>query len=807
MLEDLRYSLRLAAKQRGATLVAVAAMALGVGGSTAIFSVVDTVAFKPLPFPSLDRMIALRAADLRNRGAWTELSPAEYLAFAARNRTLAQTAAFTYANANLSGNGDPERVQAFRVTPGMFALLGVQPALGRTFREDEQEPGKHRVALLSHKLWARRYQADPLIVGRTVGIDAQQFTVIGVLPDGLEFPPSAELWLPFSWTPAERASFQSQSLLALGRLRDGVTREQAAADLDSIAAALALEQPDTNARRTAWTKPLRQSAGFDHTREFATMMLGGAGILLLIACANVANLQLSQSAARRREIAVRAALGASRWRIVRLLLTESILRSLLAGAAGVLVAVWGADLIRNMMPADFSNLISGWKNLGVDARALAFALAVALFTGLAAGIAPARAAARTDAQEALRAAGRGFAGSRGSRRLTNAFVVAQIAASLVLATSAGLLFKGMLALSSEESRREPEKILRFRVSLPEAKYGEKAAVTTFYEGLLERVSALPGVQRAGVILNAPFSSSSESGSFQIEGAAPVARGDSPRMQLQAASEGYFGTLRVPLLAGRGFLAADGAAAPRVAVISDSLARRYFGGQDPVGRRIQFGARPVDQPWTTIVGVVADVRHSAFDKIPRPTIYRPLAQLAVRDMDVLVRSADPPAALIAAIRTQIQALDAFQPIFEVMSLEQLIQRDSTGSRILSTTMGSLCAAALLLALVGVYAVMSYSVTARIQEFGVRLAIGATRGDLLRHVMGGAVGLITLSLAVGLALSFAAARVLSNLFTAVPAGDTAIFAGAPLLLGLAAVLASFIPALRATRVDPMEALRYE
>ena len=585
-MNDLIYALRMIRKNAGSSITALFALGLAIGGGTAIFTVVDTLLWKPLPLPGLNRLVMLGA-----NTTFDELSPAEFHAWRDGAKTLDDVSAFDYANLNLSGSGEPERVQGFRVSATLFHALGVTPAQGRGFGADEETPGQDRVVVLSHKLWQRRYAGDRHIVGAHINVNARDCLVAGVMPEGFEFPLSADLWVPLALTPQESASRTQRSLLGVARLKPGATIGQARAEMAALEQGFIARNSGMSRNRTASVVPLRERISPIHA-EHSTVTLMGALFVLLIACVNVANLQLAQATSRHRDMAVRAALGARRWRLIRLMLIESLVRAFAAAALGLLLALRGLDLIRSLIPAEIGVYLPGWNSMALDTRALAFTILLAVVSGVISGLLPALVASRTALNESLKEGGRTATGGRA--RLRSAFVVAEVSLSLVLIAGAGMMVKGFRAVAMVEKRMDPQSILRMRVSLPASRYGEERDRAAFYGHLLKRVEILPQVISVAAVTNVPYSSSSENGPFQIAGAAPLPPGDSRRAQLQSISPSYFQTLRIPLVEGRLFTDHDGASAPPVAIISQTLARRYF-ERSPLGQRIVLARRE----WTVV----------------------------------------------------------------------------------------------------------------------------------------------------------------------------------------------------------------
>jgi putative ABC transport system permease protein len=806
--QDIRYGMRMLWKSPGFTLVAVLALALGIGANTAIFSVVNAMLLRPLPYQDSDRLVVLWETNpsLANVFLRThnEASPANYLDWKQQQTVFEDIAAYRWNDYNLTGSGDtPEQLTGNPVTANLFDVLKVKPLIGRTFRPEESDPKSDRVAVLSYGLWQRRFGGDANIIGKSLTLNGNPTTVVGVMPADFEFPGAfSELWTALRFAGDQPPSRGAHFLYTRARLKPGVTLQQAQAEMDTIAARLRQQYPDTNADRSVRLVPLHED-----TIEFAKTgllsLLGAVGFVLLIACANVANLMLARATARHKEIAIRTALGASRWRVMRQLLTESVLLSLVGGALGVLLALWGVDLLLASVPKEFSLFVHGWNQIRLDKWVLAFTVAISLITGLLFGLAPALQASKTDLNEALKEGGRASAG-HARRRFRGALVVLEVALALVLLVGAGLMLKSFMRLLEVRPGFDPHNVLTMYLSLPGARYDKDEKIVGFYQQLVEHVAAQPGVESAGVINYLPMGGSGGTTSFVVDGHPAPKPGQYPEANFRIASPNYFQTLRIPLIKGRVFTDHDKPDAPRVVLINETLARSYFAGEEPLGKvlRDPDGKNPAE-----IIGVVSDIKHFGLDDAAEPYVYVPHTQAAETSMALVARTANDPVGMAAAIRREVQALDKDQPVYDVKNMEQRIAERNTPARLTSFLMAVFAALALVLAAVGIYGVIAYSVSQRTHEIGIRMALGAERRDILALVVRQGMTLVGIGLALGLGASFLLMRWLASKLFQVSATDPTTFAGVALLLAGIALIACLIPARRATKVDPMVALRYE
>ncbi|HKP13109.1 MAG TPA: ABC transporter permease, partial [Blastocatellia bacterium] len=711
-----------------------------------------------------------------------------------------------------TGAGTPERVAGVITSASFFSTMGVTPLLGRTYTEEEDRPGANRVVVISYALWQSRFGGDKDVCGRTMQLDGSNYTIIGVMPHGFQFPRATdlpgyfqlpaqtELWTPIGLTDKQLANRESHNKSVIVRLKPGVNEARAQSEIDAITSRAA-QQYEESKGFSARVVPLKQQL-VGNLRLALLILLGAVGLVLLIACANVANLLLARAAARQKEIAIRTAMGASRARLVRQLLTESVLLALVGGGVAVLLAIWGINLLLALSPSS----IPRKQEITVDGAALIFTFAVALITGVLFGLAPAFQVSRANLNETLKEGARGSTGGR--NRVRSLLVVAEVALSLVLLIGAGLLIRSFARLTGTDAGFNPQSVAAMNLSLSSSRYEEVDKQSRFFKQVLERVRAIPGVTSAGAVSDLPLAGGEEIDGFLIEGMpAPKTISDTPLADFRFADEDYFKTLEIPLVAGRAFTEHDNETAPPVAIVSEGLARRYFNGQDAVGKRIKAGDLGEKAPWATVVGVVKDIKHSGLDADPRPQLYVPYQQKLWGRLVVVARSNTDAAALFPAMREAVWAVDKDQPITSLRMMGDYLNDSVSQQRFNVVLLAAFAALALILASVGIYGVMSYTVTQRTHELGIRMALGARQGDVFRLVVMEGMKLALAGVGLGLAGAFAATRLMTSLLFGVSATDPLTFALISLVLTGVALLACFVPARRATRVDPMIALRYE
>ncbi|HET7623326.1 MAG TPA: ABC transporter permease [Gemmatimonadaceae bacterium] len=798
LLQDLRYAARSLRRTPGFTIVAVLTLALGIGANAAIFSVVNGVLFRPLAYANPDQLVMVWGHS-ENIGNETASLP-DFKDWRERNTVFESMAAVANTRFDVTGDGEPERVDAALTTANFFHVLGVIPALGRAFNEEEETSGRDRVVVLSHGFWERRFGARADAVGRTITLSGLPYTVIGVAPSGFRFGNPSDMWAPLrtDTTRGRRADF----LAVVARLKTGTTMEQAQAQMTTIGRALEAQYPASN---TGWSPELvsleEQLVG--DIRPALLVFMGAVGLVLLIACANVANLMLMRAAAREREMAIRAALGAGRKRIVRQMLTESTLVALLGGALGLLVAVWGVSSLR----AAQTTPIPRFDEAGVDGRVLAFTLVLCLGTGLLFGLAPALRLVSGRTQGSLREGARGASGGIGVNQLRGALVLGEVALAMVLLVGAGLLIRSFNRLSNVDPGFDSHSVISAQIVLPRVRYAEGNSQLAFFDQLLQTTRAMPGVESVALTSDAPLSGGGNYLSFEIAGRPPAAANTVQDAEVLVTGPDYFHTLRIPLRTGRTFTAQDDARATRAVVINSAMARRFWSNGDPIGARITLGDPADSSSWRTVVGVVGDVRQNALSDEPYPQLFLPLTQTPQRAMLLLARTTGSPTSLAGPIRRAVTAIDPDLPVSDIRTLDERLDNSIAQPRVSMMLLGIFALMALVLAAVGIYGVLSYTVTQRTRELGIRMALGAESTSVMRLVVGQAMVPALVGVALGLVSAWGATRLMSSLLFGVSATDPVTFVAVALFLLAVAALASWIPARRATKVDPLIALRAE
>ena len=801
LLKDLLYGVRMLVKNPGFTLVSVFALALGIGANAAIFSVVNGVLLRPLPFKEPDRLMMIRETKLPQFPEFSVAS-GNFLDWKKQQTVFERLVAFRSAPFNLIGAGDPERLRGMSVSEDFFALFGVQPQLGRDFLPEENQPGHSNVAILSNGLWQKRFGADPKILNQVISLDGQSYTVIGVMPADFRLEGrESDLWTPVAFTEEQAQNHGGHSFAAIGQLKPGVTVEQARAEMSAIAGRLAAQYPSD----VGWDVKVIPLLEFSvrSIKPALVVLLVAVAFVLLIACANVANLLLARAAGRQKEIATRTALGASRWRVVRQLLTESVLLSLLGGAVGLVLAKWGMDLLLTLAPPDLPRL----SNVSLDGRALVFTAAVTLLTGVVFGLVPALQTSRPNLNETMKDAGRGSTEGGQRKLIRSTLVVLEVASALVLLVGAGLMIKSFWRLQQVDPGFNPDHALTMSVQLPKSKYSKEPQQVAFFQQLIERVGTLPGVQAAGAGQAIPLSGYDMVLAFEIDGRPPLPPDATQSTNYYSVSADYFKAMGIPLRRGRWFTTGDTKDSPRVAVINETMAKKMFPDEDPMGKRITFDDRKKKPEWFEIVGIVGDVKQYGLDQVTTMQTYEPYTQQTFSYMTLVVRTTGDPANLSAAIRSEILKLDKDQPAGNVKTLSEFFSTSIAQQRFAMVLLGVFAAVALVLAAVGIYGVLSYAVTQRTHEIGIRMALGAGRRDVLRLVVGQGMLLTMIGVAGGVVAAFALTRLMASLLFGVTATDTVTFFTVASVLVAVALLACYIPARRATKVDPLVALRYE
>jgi putative ABC transport system permease protein len=807
LFQDLRYAIRMMARNRAFTAVAVLVLALGIGANSVIFSVVNAVLLRSLPFPDPDRIVIVFESNLQ-RHSQEAVAAANFLDWRDRNQVFESLATYREESFSLTGADRPERVSGLVTTAALFPVLGVQPMLGRVFQTDEESLGSARVALISQSLWEHRFAADPNIIGQKLTANSEPLTIIGVMPAQFRFADS-DLWIPprqvvpehvLSPTVNMSTNRGSHYLSAIGRLKPGVTLQQASADMDTVASRMEEQNPNENMGRGVSLATLREQAVGD-IRPTLLVLFGTVGFVLLIACANVANLLLARATTRQKEIAIRTALGANRFRLVRQLLTESVLLAVAGGGFGLLLALWGINPLVKLMPAG----IFGAKNIKIDGLVLGFTLGVSLLTGVVFGLVPAWQATKSDLNESLKEGGRGGTAGARRNRARGLLVVSEIALSLVLLIGAGLMIKSFIRLEQVNPGFETQNVVTVRLSLPAAQYPAGPRRAAFFQQVIARLQSLPGVQSAAAISRLPMTAGNSSRSLAIEGRPNDGSGDGPGADYRVISPDYFRSMGIPFSKGRDFTDRDTGNAPAVVIINETMASRYWPDEDPLGKRLRVAAE--GEPWMDIVGVVRDVKHFGLDSQSKAEIYVPYLRDPWPFMTIVVRSTSDLASLSNAMRNEVWAVDRDLPVPDIRTMDQLLSGSVSRPRFNTLLLGIFASIALVLAAVGIYGVMSYSVTQRTHEIGIRMALGATQSDVLKLVVGQGMRLALIGVGIGLAAALALTRVLATLLFAVGATDPATFVIVSALLTGVALAACFVPARRAMKVDPMVALRYE
>jgi putative ABC transport system permease protein len=802
LLQDLHYGFRRLIKNPGFTATAVLALALGIGASSAIFSVVNAILLRPLPFKDSDKLIMVWGTQPQLDTA--PFSPADFLDLRDQNQVFEHIAAYKAQSLNLTGADEPERIRGAVVSASFLSLLKAEPILGRGFLPDEEQVGKNQVVVVSHGLWQRRFGSNPSLVGQTLTLNAKSYLVVGISSPDYQFPSWADVWVPLAFDANETKLRDTHYLNVIARLKPEVSRGQAQAEMDIIAGRLEQEHPASNTGIGVRLISLQEQI-VGGIGPSLLVLLGAVGFVLLIACANVANMLLARSAARQREMSIRTALGASRPRVVRQLLTESVLLAFIGGALGLLIAHWGVKLLIAVSPGSIPRV----AEIGIDGRVLVVTLVLSVLTGVIFGLAPALQVSKPDLNVSLKEGGRSSTQGGGRRSLHSLLVVFEIALALVLLIGAGLMMRSFLRLQEVNPGFDPKNALTMQIALPKFKYPDVNHRAAFFQQVLERMKTLPGVQSVGAITGLPLSGNNSSTSFLIEGRESPAALEKPLTEYRTISPDYFRAMGIALLKGRDFSSVDHENAPGVVIINETMARRFFPNEDPIGKHLGLSGPP---DWREIVGVVGDVKEFGLDAEPKPESYIPYLQskpsyLEYTSMVLVIRTGAEPKSIGPTLRGVIQAVDKDQPVYNVKTMDQYLSESISQQHFNALLLITFGIVAIVLATIGVYGLMAYSVAQRTHEIGIRMALGAQHSDVLKLVVGQGMVLGLIGVTVGLIASFALTGVMSSLLYQISATDPITFIGLPLLLVAVVLVASYIPAHRATKIDPIIALRYE
>jgi putative ABC transport system permease protein len=816
LLQDLRYGIRSLIKSPGFTILAVVVLALGIGANTAIFTVVNAILLRPLPYRDSERIVMLWETNPRFQiGVDTlPVTHGNFMDWREQNSVLENVSALGVGHWNLTGAGEPERVSGATVSPAFFSLMGAEPKPGRAFFEDEEKPGAEKVVVISHSLWQRRFAGDPAVVGSPMTLDGESYTVVGVAPEGFQFPRANELpffvgdatetdlWRPMTlgedFVNKKRANHQ---LCVMAKLKPGVSREQAQSEMTALSERLAQSYPDTNQGIGAKVVPLNEQV-VGNVKPALWVLMGAVALVLMIACANVANLLLARSLTRRKEIAIRTALGASRSRVVRQLLTEALLLSCTSAVVGTVLSLWG---VKAMLSLSNAKLPRAYE-VGIDLSVLGFTVALALLTSILFGLTPALQASKINLSESLKEGSRGLSGGR-SNRVRGVLLISEVALSLVLLIGAGLMIKSLAGLLKIDPGFKPDNTLTMRIALLGSKYPTAIQQIAFFQDVSRRVEHLPGVQSVGMISSAPLSGGVYAGGFSIEARVPSSESDEMVADRRMISPDYFDAMGIRFAKGNGFTDRDDRTAPGVVVVSESWARRFLPDEDPIGKRLKLGGRDSTRPWLSIVGIAGDVRDAAIDSEARPCLYMPYPQFPTSAMDLVVRAGSDPKTLVSAIRDEVWSVDKDQPVTDVKTMDQYVADSVSPRRFNAVLLAAFAGLALVLASVGIYGVTAYSVSQRTREIGIRIALGAQPSDVIKLMVGSGMALVLAGVAIGLIGALWLTRVMTSLLYGVNATDPITFACVSCLFVAVTLVASYLPARRATRVDPMAALRCE
>lgn len=814
--QDLRYAFRIFRKSRGFVLIAVVALALGTGANTAIFSLVNALLLRPIGYENPDRLTMVWEKSVKRGFGQIPTSLPNFTDLRADNKSLEDLGAFTDSSFNLTGAAEPEKITGLRVTASLLSMLGRQPFRGRLFLTGEDQPQASRVLILSHHLWQRSFGSNENLVGQTVALNGQTYTVVGIMPPDFQFPPTfsatvasskftmphADLWVPLT-KDAVPPVREGRTLYMIGRLKPGVTAAMAQAEMNVIASRLQKEYPAVDADMEVDVIPLRQQVTGD-TRPALLVLFGAVGCVLLIACANVANLLLAKASGRQKEMAVRAALGATRMRIIQQLLTESLVLSLAGGILGSIIGILAVRQLLAFTPAS----VPKPDHIGIDGSVLLFTLLLSVFTSFIFGLVPALQASKSDLNETLKEGGRGNSGSAKQNRVRSLLVVAEVALALMLLIGAGLMIKSFVRLQNVNPGFNPENLITLELQLPENKYDNKDRQAAFQKQAVDRLAEIPGVQSAGAVNYLPFSGTELNASVTIEGRPPVANANErPRAFFRDVSPKYFQAMGIPVRKGRPFADSDNKDAPPVVIINEAAARRFYSNEDPLGKRFKQGRAESKNPWVTVVGIVGGVSHTTLGLASQPEVYLPFQQNPDAIITLVARTQSDPRGLAATVRREVSSLDKDLPVSNIKFMDEIVAGSVSQPRVYALLLSVFAGLALILAAIGIYGVMSYSVTQRTHEIGIRMALGAQRKNVLGLIIKQGMALALVGIFLGLIVSLALTRVLTSQLYDISSTDPVTFSLISLILMLVAVIACYVPAWRATKVDPMIAVRHE
>jgi putative ABC transport system permease protein len=798
---EARYAFRALLARPGITALIVLSLALGLGANATIFAMVDALVIHPFPFPGVDRVAFVAGRSPTTEFKQESVSPADFLDWRAQAGTFQNLVAMQWWDVSVLGTDEPESVQGFLVSPDFFRALGVQPAIGRGFLPEEEVPGRHRRAVLGQGVWQRRFGGDPALVGKTVTLDREPYEVVGIAPLGFDFPNGTEVWAPLAFTPEQSTNRARRFLSVIGRLRDGSRLADARAEMSVIGERLRQRYPESNKDRGVRVMTLQNGMLDEGLGPVLSLWQASAAFVLLIACANIASLLLAQGAERHRDIAIRLAMGAGRARIVRELLLESAMLGLLA-VPGAMLAAWGGlDVLRGAMPAKIIRFLPGWNALTIDMRSLAATSALAVVAAALFGLVPALQAARPQLLDALKEGGRSATAGRGRHRLRRALVVAEIALAVPLLVASALGANGAYRFLNGPQGYDPDGVLSMHAVLPAARYADPGARRNFTQAVVDRLQKIPGVETAAAINVRPSHPGNVTRAVDIDGQPTNDPARRPEVDFRAATGDLFDVLRIPILQGRGFTPGDREDSQPIAVVNLSLARRYWSGVDPIGQRLRVGSGP----WLTVIGVCGDVIQDWFLNRSRAAVYVPYSQDPTSNVALLVRTSGDPATLASQARAAVRAVDASQPVFDVMTMREALKERTVGLRFIAGVMAVFGGLALLLAIVGTYSVMAFFVTQRTHEIGIRIALGATPGDVLRLTVTQSGKLTAIGVLLGIGLSVLLARLIEAGLVGAATSDGRMIALVAGILAVAALAAGYIPARRAAAIDPIAALR--